>query len=152
MRHRTIFPRCALVYMGGMRATRWLDRLASAICVGCAIAFARSAHAFGGASVVVVSATCAIAILVGVGNRLARLHSVAVTPRGWMLLPIVGQAKCMAPTADVYEHGEDVVAVGIDGRTTLLGVDRFPFRDRALVRRSLVRALRGPAAFQRRSW
>jgi hypothetical protein len=147
MHHRTIFPRCALVYLGGMQATRWLDRLASVICVGCAIAFVWAALALGRINVVIVSATYAFAILVGVGNRLARLHSVAVIPRGWMLLPIVGQAKFMAPTADVYERGEDVVAVGIDGRTTVLGVDRFPFRDRAVVRRSLVRALRGPAAF-----
>jgi hypothetical protein len=147
MRRRTNFPRCALVYMGGMQATRWLDRLASVLCVGCAVAFVWSALAFGRINVVAVSATYVVAILVGVGNRLARLHSVALTQRGWMLLPIVGQAKFMAPAADVYERGEDVVAVGIDGRTTVLGVDRFPFRDRAVVRRSLVRALRGPAAF-----
>ena len=70
-----------------------------------------------------------------------------MTPRGWMLLPLMGHTKLMAPVADVYERGEDVVAVGIDGRTTVLGADRYPFRDRAAVRRSLVRALRGPAAF-----
>ncbi len=146
MRNRTIFPRCALVYVGGMKAIRWFGRLASAICVGCAVAFVWSALAFGRGNVVIVGVTYAAAVLVGVGNRLTRLHSVAVTPRGWMLLPLVGQAKFMAPIADVYERGEDVVAVGIDGRTTVLGVDRFPFRDRAVVRRSLVRALRGSAA------
>jgi hypothetical protein len=115
--------------------------------VGCAVAFVWSALAFGRINIVVVGATYAAAVLAGVGNRLVRLHSVAVTSRGWMLLPLVGEARFVAPIADVYERVEDVVAVGIDGRTTVLGVDRFPFRDRAVVRRSLVRALRGPAAF-----
>ncbi len=147
MRHRTIFPGCALVYVGGMQAIRWLGRLASVICVGCAVAFVWSALAFGRINFVIVATTYVAAVLVAVGHRLARLHSVAVTPRGWTLLPLLGQAKFMAPIADVYERGEDVVAVGIDGRTTVLGVDRFPFRDRAVVRRSLVRALRGPATF-----
>ena len=147
MRNRTILPRCALVYVGGMEAIRWLGRLAVALCAGCAVAVVWSALAFGRLNVAVLGATYAAAVLVGVGNRLARLHSVAVTPHGWMLLPLLGQAKVMAPVADIYERGEDVVAVGIDGRTTVLGVDRFPFRDRAVVRRSLVRALRGPAAF-----
>jgi hypothetical protein len=95
MRYRTIFPRCALVYLGGMRAIRWFGRLASAICVGCAVAFAWSALAFGRLNVVVVVAVYLGAIVAAVGNRLAKLHSVALTTGGWMLLPLVGRPKLL---------------------------------------------------------
>jgi hypothetical protein len=146
MRYRTIFPRCALVYLGGMRAIRWFGRLASAICVGCAVAFAWSALAFGRLNVVVVVAVYLGAVVAAVGNRLAKLHSVALSTGGWMLLPLVGRPKSMAPVTEVYERGDDVIALGIDGSTTVLGVDRLPFRDGTVTRRSLVQALRGTAA------
>jgi hypothetical protein len=145
MRYRTLFPRCALVYLGGMRAVRWLGRLAMTVCVGCAVAFAWSALAFGRINIVLVAAVCSSAVMVAIGNRVARLHSLAVTASGWMLLPLFGRARSMAPIADVYERGDDVIAVGIDGRTTILGVDSFPFRDRTTTRRSIVRALRSVA-------
>ena len=146
MREPTIFPR-ALVYLGGMGAIRWFGRLAFTLCVGCAVTFLWSRLAFGCCSVVLVGLTYGSAVLLTVGSRLAVLHSVVVTSRGWVLLPLVGPAKFMAPVTVVYEQGDDVVVLGIDGRTTVLGVDRFPSRSTTAVRRSLVEALRQSAAF-----
>jgi hypothetical protein len=147
MRGLTIFPRCALVYLGGMSAVRWFGRLASTICVGCAVAFLWSRPAFGRGSLAVLAFIYGAAVLLALGSRLAMLRSVVVTARGWMLLPLVGRARFMAPIAEVYEQGDDVIALGIDGRTTVLGVDRFPSRNTAVVRQSLVEVLRRSSAF-----
>lgn len=133
--------RYPLVYLGGMSAVRWLGRLASAICIGCAVAFVWSAPPSGHFHFALAAAIYAAAVLCAVSSRLAMLHSVVVTRHGWMLRPLVGRAKFMAPIADVYERGDDVVALGIDGRTTLLGIHRFPFRNPADIRRALVETL-----------
>lgn len=57
----------------------------------------------------------------------------------------VASAVCVSSIIDAYEKGDDVVATGIDGRTVVLGVDRFPFRDPAPIRRTLVEELRRSA-------
>jgi hypothetical protein len=132
------------VYVGGMAAVRSIGRIASTSCVGCAVLFlcsvllqGRTGHlAFLGFMYVA-------AVLLAIGNRLVMLRSVIVKRDGWMLVPLLGRPRHMPPLADVYEQGDDVIALGIDGRTTVLGVDRFPLVKQAIVRSSLVQALRG---------
>jgi hypothetical protein len=135
--------RRVLVYLGGMRAVRSCGWLASAICVGCAVLFlacvtlrgeSRRLPWFG----LVYAAAVAFAVV----SRLVLLRAVALTRDGWLLVPLLGRAKVMPPLVDVYEQGDDVIVVGMDGQTTLLGVDRFPSRREAEVRRDLVEALR----------
>jgi hypothetical protein len=135
-------PRRALVYVGGMQAVRSLGRLASLVCVSGAAASLRSVLSRGRTNFAFLAIVCAAAIVVAVGSRVTTLHSVVVRRGCWMLLPLVGKPKFMAPVVEVYEHGDDVIAIGIDGRTTVLGVGRFPFREHAAVRRSLVEAMR----------
>ena len=147
MRGLTVFPRGVLVYLGGMGAVRWISRLASTLCLGCALAFLWSRLVFGRSNFALFGFIYGAGLLLALGSRLAMLHSVVVTSRAWMLLPLVGRAKFMAPIADVYECGDDVIALGIDGRTTVLGVDGFPSRDTSVVRQSLVEALRRSGEF-----
>jgi hypothetical protein len=139
--------RGAFVYVGGMSAIRSLGRLGSTVCVGCAVFLLWSGAGFGRASVGLAGLVCAAALALAVGSRLLALRSVVVTRDGWMLISLLGRAEYMAPLADVYEQNEDVVALGLDGRTTLLGVDRLPFRKRSAARHSLVEALRRSTQF-----
>jgi hypothetical protein len=124
MRELTIFPRGALVYLGGMNAVCWWGRLASTICVGCAVTFLGSRLALGSRGLALLGFTYGVAVVLALGSRLAMLHSVVVTSRDWMLLSLVARANFIAPIADVYEQEDDVIALGIDG-TAVLAVDRF---------------------------
>lgn len=138
----SVFRRCAFVYLGGMGAVRWSGRLAGTACVGCGGAFLWAAVQFNRFNVALVAGVLGLAVLFALGTRVVMLHSVVVTPLGWMLVPIFGRAKFMAPVADVYECGDDVVTLGLDGQTTVLGIDDFPFRKRTDLRRWLVETLR----------
>jgi len=135
--------RAALVYLGGMRAVRSLGRVASTVCISASAAFVWSVLAHERVSLAVPAAIYAVGMLLPLGCRLWMLHSILLTQDGgWLLLPLLGRPKPMAPIADVSEQGDDLVVIGIDGRKTVLGVDRFPFRDRASVRHSLAETLR----------
>jgi hypothetical protein len=131
-----------LVYVGGMRAVRTLGRIASAVCVSCSAILIWSALHHQHVDIVLLLLTYGAAFAFALASRLCMLRSITWTSSGCVLVPLYGRPKAVPPVVDVYEHGEDVVALGIDGRSIVLGVDRFPFRDAAATRRLLVEELR----------
>jgi hypothetical protein len=116
--------------------------MASAVCVSCSAVLVWSAVKHEHIDVVLLLLTYSAAFVFAIASRLCMLRSVTWTPSGCMLVPLYGRPKPVPPLVDVYERGEDVVALGIDGRPIVLGVDRFPFRNSAATRRLLVEELR----------
>jgi len=127
-----------LVYLGGMRRVRALSRLASLFCVASCAAFLWRQVLHQPTDLRRLVALYLVGLLVAIGVRLLALRQVVVTRGGWLLAPLIGPARPIPLARDVYVRGDDVVAVAIDGRLLVLGVDRFPFRDPAAVRRSLL--------------
>jgi hypothetical protein len=128
-----------LVYLGGMRRVRALTRLGSLFCLmSCAVFLWRQVlHEPTDTRRFI--ALYLVGLLFAIGARLLALRQVVATPGGWLLAPLIGRARPMLPVRGVVVRGEDVVAMAVDGRLIVLGVDRFPFRDPTTVRRSLVR-------------
>lgn len=135
--------RLPLAYLGGVRAVRMLTTSVVAVSVLLSALLLWTlveTHepAIATSLVALQLATVAIAVLV----RLRALRTVVVTQDAWLLVPLLGKPQRMPRAADAYESGEDVIAVGIDGRTTVLGVDRFPFRRPRETRLALIESLR----------
>jgi len=127
-----------LVYLGGMRRVRALTRLGSLFCLICCAVFLWRQVLHEPSDVRRFIALYLAGFLFAIGVRLVALRQVVAAHGRWLLAPLIGRASPMPPVQRVFVRGEDVVAVAIDGTLIVLGVDRFPFRDPATVRRSLV--------------
>jgi Na+/melibiose symporter-like transporter len=125
-----------------MRSVRMLGRIAAAVCVSCSAILIWSALKHERVDAGWLLLAYAFAFLFALASRLCMLRSVAWTAKGCLLVPLYGRPQRVPPVVDVYERGEDVIALGVDGRPVVLGVDRFPFRDAPAVRRLLVEELR----------
>jgi hypothetical protein len=130
-----------LVYVGGMRRVRALTRLGSLFCLMSCAVFLWRQVLHEPTDMRRFIALYLIGLLFAIGARLLALRQVVATPGGWLLAPFIGRARPMPPVRGVFVRGEDVVAVAVDGKLIVLGIDRFPFRDPATIRRSLVRNL-----------
>lgn len=130
-----------LVYLGGMRRVRALTRLGSLFCLtSCAVFLWRQVlHEPTDPRRFI--ALYLLGLFFAIGARLLALRQVVATRGRWLLAPLIGPARVMPPVRDAFVREDDVVAVGIDGKWVVLGVDRFPSRDPARVRRSLLRDL-----------
>jgi hypothetical protein len=127
-----------LVYLGGMRRVRALARLGSLFCLTACAVFLGRQVLHEPTDLRRFIALYLIGLLFAIGVRLLALRQVVATRGGWLLAPLIGPARPMPPVRDVFVRGDDVVALGVDGRLIVLGVDRFPYRDPAAVRRSLL--------------
>ena len=133
--------RAPLAYLGGVRVVRWVGRLGSALCLGGCAALAWRLARHEQPHLAALVAIYVSGILLAFAVRVLALRWVVATRDGWRLVAIVGRPRTMPRIVRAYRRGEDVVAVAANGSTIVLGVDRFPFRDAAEVRRKLVAEL-----------
>ena len=120
-----------LVYLGGMARVRGCGRLASLFCVTSCAVFLWKQVLHQPTDLRRLIALYLVGLLFAIGIRLWALRQVVATRGGWLLAPLIGPARPMPPVRHAFVRGDDVVAVAIDGRLTVLGVDRFPFRESA---------------------
>jgi hypothetical protein len=125
-----------------MRALRLLDRVGSTSCVCVTGAFVWRALTAKPLSLSILVTTCLAGILFVIAVRLWTIRWIVLVPGGWMLVPLLRSPQPMPRIVDVYQSGDDVVAVCTGGRTVVLGIDPFPFRDPDVVRCALIAELR----------
>jgi hypothetical protein len=58
----------------------------------------------------------------GIAVRITALRRVRTNNTEWSLVPLLGHDEPMPALIDVYERDGDVVALGADGKTIVLGV------------------------------
>jgi len=131
-----------LVYLGGMAAVRSLCAPAWALCASGVALLVWSIAVRAMYNIAFFAVLCAGMIAFIVVTCLRSLHAVYIREDRWILVPVWGKSKPRGPALEVYESADDVIAIGLDGHVTVLGVGRFPFRNRAALRRSLAGALR----------
>jgi hypothetical protein len=136
--HGRIHP---LVYLGGMARVRGLVRLGQVLSLMTCAVFLWREVAHHPTDVHRFITLYLGGLLFAIVSRLGLLRQVVATRDGWVLAPIIGPPRPIPPVRQAFVRGHDVVAVAFDGRLVVLGVDRFPHRDAATIRRRLVRDL-----------
>lgn len=130
-----------LVYLGGMGRVRAFTRLGTLFCLtSCAVFFCRQLL-HEPIKLMPFIALYLAGFVVAVGARLWALRQVVSRRGGWFLAPLIGPARPIPTAQHLFVRGDDVVAVTLNGRRLVFGVDRLPSRDPAAVRRSLLRNL-----------
>ena len=132
------------MYLGGVRQVRTLTAHLTTGCVLSSALFMvhlAHTHDFRSLAIAIIANVGAVAFAVGV--RLAALRTVVTSDHGWMLVPLVGRARPMPRRlVDLYIADDDIVAVGTDGRSFVLGIEKLPFRDHRAARFGLLEALK----------
>lgn len=105
------------------------------------IAYGLAAHDLRG-GLLVVALTTVAALLLALVARVHAFRRIVLDNGTWSLVPLVGAPVRMALLVDLYERGEDVVAVDVKGRSTVLGIETSPFHDGHDARRTIVSMLR----------